>query len=313
MHRITHPALIAILVTFTIQSTSLAQRQIAPPPPAPMMDLWGITALDSLRLIAVGDYGIFRWSTDGGITWTHRLSESQFAFRNIMFFDSTVGIAAGFWSTLFRTIDAGRNWAKIDLHQDLHLPGLALVGPRHAWLSGAEGCVLRSTDAGVTWTRMQTGVSTMLDAISFADSLHGWCSSVQGSMLRSTDGGESWTAQNLKTSIPVTSLFAQSASTCWAAGYNGLILKTDDGGETWNKKSGYTADFTRIQFDSKGTGWAVGKRGVVAYSSDGGEQWRLHHLKASATINAICFPADGKALTVGAAGSIEIFPTKPQQ
>ena len=306
--------LIASLVLLPAFSGTLrAQGKIAPPPPMPSMDLWDVAALDSMHIIAVGDYGIFRWTTNGGSDWVHKLSAAQFAFRNVRFFDRSTGIASGFWSTLFRTTDSGRTWSDVDLGQKQHLPGMSSAGNRHAWLSGAEGCILRSDDAGLTWTRTPSGTTLMLDAIAFADTLNGWCSSVQGLLLRSTDGGRSWTEQNFPTPIPVTSLYAVSPTTCWAAGYNGLILKTEDGGNTWSRKDAYATDYTRIRFDSGGIGWAVGKRGTVSYSTDHGEHWRLHHLVSTRTLNGICFPTTGMALVVGAGGAIDSFKAIPEK
>lgn len=296
-----------------LSGTLTAQGRIAPPPPMPSMDLWDAVALDSMHIIAVGDYGIFRWTTNGGSDWVHKLSAAQFAFRNILFFDRSTGIASGFWSTLFRTTDSGRTWSDIDLGQKQHLPGMSIAGGRHAWLSGADGCILRSVDAGLTWTKEPSGTTLMLDAIAFADSLHGWCSSVQGLLLRSSDGGRTWTEQKFPTPIPVTSLYAVSPTTCWAAGYNGLILKTEDGGITWSRKDAYATDYTRIRFDGLGTGWAVGKRGAVSYSTDHGEHWRLHHLASTRTLNAMCFPSPGRVLAVGAQGVIDSFQAQPEK
>ena len=263
--------------------------------------LWDVTCTDSLRCVAVGDYGVIIRSSDGGRSWTQQLSPNQFALRGVVFFDDSTGVVAGFRGSCFRTTDRGDTWQTADLGTEASLPGMSAVGYT-IWLSGEDGTILRSTDRGLTWKHLESGVSVMLDAISFADARHGWASSVQRTMLRTTDGGDSWTEQDIDSFLPVTTICARSATECWAAGQHGLMLRTTDGGASWQRIEAYETDYVSITFDHRGTGWAVGRRGAIVRGERDNLRWRLHDLTTAKALHGITFLPNNTALAVGLHG-----------
>ena len=273
--------------------------------------LWDVTFTDSLHGCAVGDYGVILLTTDGGISWSQRLSKRQFAFRKIHFFDDSTGIATGFHGTCFRTTDAGEHWESISIGTEATLPGMAAVGST-VWLSGEGGTMLKSTDRGSTWKSLRTGTDRMLDAISFADERHGWASSVQRILLRTVDGGESWEEIPVDVFTAMTALHARSAEEVWMAGYHGLIMRSLDGGITWSEIDAYRTDYVDITFDDRGRGWAAGNRGAVVHAREGNLSWRLHDLTDAGSLHAIAFLPNNTAVAVGDAGAIyrlaEVYP-----
>lgn len=276
--------------------------------------LWDITCTDSLNCYGVGDYGVIIFSTDGGESWTQRLSPDQNALRSVHFFDDSTGIIAGFRGSCFLTTNRGESWTAASLPASVTLPGLSVVG-NTVWLSGESGSIFKSTDRGLTWTQLATGTDVMIDAISFADAHHGWASSVQRKLLYSNNGGSTWTEQKIDAFLPITTVRARSALECWVAGYHGLLMRTIDGGRSWQRVDAYETDYSSIKFDARGTGWAVGKRGAIVRGEEGNLRWRLHDLTTARKLHGITFLPDNKALTVGLDGMVfkhyELYPPPP--
>lgn len=278
------------------------------------MHLWDVDCADSLSCIAVGDFGVMLFSTDGGESWKQRLSENQFALRNVHFFDDSLVIVAGFRGSCYRSTDGGGNWTAVALPTAVTLPGMSVVG-HSIWLSGDGGTIVTSSDRGLSWRTLNSGTDRLLEAISFADQQHGWASSSQRVLLRTTDGGEHWQEQQIDAFLPVRTIHARSADECWAAGYRGLLLRTLDGGTTWQRIDAYETDYVSLTFDDKGTGWAVGKRGAIVRGEDDNLRWRLHDLTGTGALNAITFLPNNQALSVGMHGMIlklyERIPSPP--
>lgn len=279
------------------------------------MHMWDVDCADSLHCMIVGDFGVILTTSDGGERWKQQLSKNQFALRNVHFFDDSVVIVAGFRGSCYRSTDRGSNWTTVALPTDVTLPGMSVVG-NSVWLSGEKGTIVTSSDRGLSWRTLNSGTDRMLDAISFADPLHGWTSSSQRILLRTTDGGEHWQEQQADAFLPVRTIHARSADECWAAGYHGLLLRTLDGGESWQRIDAYETDYVSLAFDAQGTGWAVGKRGAIVRAENNNLRWRLHDRISTATINAITFLPNNKAVAVGMNGILmklqECYPAPPE-
>lgn len=265
--------------------------------------LWDVTCTDSLHCYAVGDYGVIMYSTDGGESWTQKLSPNQRALRHIHFFNDSTGIITGFHGTCYRTQDRGKSWTESPLNTETNLPGLSVVG-NTVWLSGAGGVILKSTDQGLSWEKLNSGTDVALDAISFADARNGWVTSVQRKVLRTRDGGASWQEQPVEAFLPIMTVCARSADECWIAGYHGLLMRTIDGGQSWQRIDAYDTDFYALAFDAKGTGWAVGKRGAIVRGEDSNLRWRLHDLTTAKELHGITFLPGNQALAVGMYGMV---------
>lgn len=265
--------------------------------------LWDVAFADSLHGSIVGDYGVIMRTTDGGESWTQKLSSDQHAFRNVRYLNDSVGVAAGFRGSFHRTEDRGSSWTRIPLPTEYTYPGMAVVGST-IWLSGENGSILKSTDMGSTWSALESGTDVMLSSISFADAKHGWCASPQRVLLHSSDGGTTWEKQKLDSFLPVTTLFARSASECWLAGYHGLLMRTSNGGSSWQKLNAYETDYIRLAFDNRGAGWAVGKRGAIVRAEKNNTSWRLHDLTSAKSLHGITFLPNNQAIAVGEFGAV---------
>ena len=76
--------------------------------------LYGVHAVDTSIVIAVGASGTILRTTDGGTTWTPQSSGTIWPLNGVFFTDANTGTAVGGEAvepaTILRTTDGGANW-----------------------------------------------------------------------------------------------------------------------------------------------------------------------------------------------------------
>lgn len=182
--------------------------------------------------------------------------------------DGTDVWAAGDGGRLWRSLNAGVNWAPRNLgasplrgvaHTGLHvlvvgdsgqvyrsadnggafalmtiggLPALRAVAQpatNRAYVAGDGGTLRRSDDGGATWTPQVSGTSARLNALAFSDADHGWAAGDGGTLLRTVDGGGSWTPVALGTTNELYAV-AQNGASVWVTGAEGTCLVSTNSG-----------------------------------------------------------------------------------
>ncbi|MCI4063747.1 oxidoreductase [Micromonospora sp. R77] len=194
-----------------------------------------------------------RWQlTDTGVT--ARL-------RGLAPVDGRVAWASGSDSTVLRTVDGGRHWARVGPTTDVPLQFRdieAFDARRAVVLSigpGGESRVYRTDDAGGTWTETfrNSDDAAFYDCLTFFDDRHGLALSdpVDGRfrLVSTADGGRSWSVlptDGMPAALPGEFAFAASG-TClvtadhgpdraWFAtggGATARVFRTADRGLTW--------------------------------------------------------------------------------
>ena len=174
--------------------------------------LTAVFAVDEKNLWAVGHWGVILKSVDGGEHWSlnHSDLERDQPIFTVWFADAQHGVAAGLFSLLMVTDDAGQTWTNVKLpvasdkvKSDLNLFQLFSAKTGDVWLAAEQGMVYHSADRGHSWDVVATGnIGTFWSGLVLADGslLVG---GLEGKMFRSTDHGKSWTqiANELKSSV----------------------------------------------------------------------------------------------------------------
>lgn len=195
------------------------------------------------------------WATyNGGESWIDITDTSMFSpgnplyFGNSYFFlDKETGFA-GSTNSIYRTIDGGLSWQKMNTptlidssSSNIYKPNkIFFLDNKYGWASCSmmtdQGFVLKTTDGGQNWFTCNPIIGDLYN-IHFADSLHG-----------GTTGG-SWfytcvmmTENNFDTishlyvnnwlQLP-DAIFYQNASTIWMSGWPAVIYKSTDGGTSF--------------------------------------------------------------------------------
>jgi photosystem II stability/assembly factor-like uncharacterized protein len=308
------------------------------------VDLYGVCAVDSLRLWAVGDEETVIRSTDGGITWDEQLHEYYpgYDFKLVQFFNAEVGWVMG--SGIYRTIDGGAHWDWQHNPSGEYIYGMAPVHRLLCYAVTYGGAIMKTEDGGDNW-RIIADLNRWLSSVSFVNSENGWVTT-SDSIFHTTDGGATWTAHYTGiASGPVTCAFVDQ-NHGWVGSYN-EIGYTTDGGVTWSVNSSmpsgsnyprliargpteawmagsyllHTTDGTTwhqqdlaplssysayaINFSDPDRAWIVGYGGRIGRSEDGGQTWREMSNSDHVQPTSLDFVDDRHGWLVGGYGEIE--------
>ena len=137
----------------------------------PFLDVW---FYDARRGYAVGAYGMFFGTTDGGQSWDvaseNVPNPDRLHINSIAAVGSHTLVLIGEMGLLIRSDDLGKSWTRMEAPYDGSLFGLVSEGDDEL-LFGLRGHVYRSSDSGISWAELQTGSEQTLLAGVF-DSRH---------------------------------------------------------------------------------------------------------------------------------------------
>ncbi|MGA7575656.1 MAG: hypothetical protein WBV31_12995 [Terriglobales bacterium] len=219
---------------------------------------YGVDALSTEDVIISGfydstqTYGVYRWSHDGGKTWTDDLSFGPAWMQRVRYANSKDGIIMEFPGSNSvteseYTVDGGgqlSNWTSSVANPsggwfDFQF---SLLGNLHARSSGINYCT--SLNGGEKWACGNSVDSVFDGPVFFLNDKYGWVGggeispNVEGWLHLTTDGGKSWSGRTLDGPWPIRSILFLTDKTGWATGGNvysnvGGMYFTSDGGNTW--------------------------------------------------------------------------------
>lgn len=147
---------------------------------APFLD---VILTDDERVVAVGAYGMYVESSDGGESWEHRILEPEEldaaapaaeAAEEEFYYDyhlNDVAIADnGRWyiaaeaGNVYRSDDHGETWLRLPSPYEGSFFGVLPMNGDRVLVLGLQGRLFQSGDAGVSWTRIDTGTDATLTA-----------------------------------------------------------------------------------------------------------------------------------------------------
>ena len=221
---------------------------------------YGVDALSEKDVIISGfydsseAYGVFRWTENGGKTWTSDMSPGSEWLQQVRFVKKQNGImmplaASGDSPTTAEyTTDGGATLS--DWNSAVANPSGAWFAPQfsflpnlHARASGVNFCT--SLTGGSAWTCGPSVDSVFDGPVFFLNDKFGWVGggeispNVEGWIHVTTNGGKTWSGRTLDGPWPIRSLLFLNSKTGWAGGGNvytdvGGIYFTTDGGNTWS-------------------------------------------------------------------------------
>ena len=228
--------------------------------------LSGVAFTDDGRLgLAVGENGILLKSTNGGIGWKARQTNTTESLR------------------------------AIDISANGQL----------AWAVGDAGTILRSPDGGDTWIQRFVPTTATLHSVTFGpDELTGWAAGTEGTVLRSVDGGDSWTMTSTRGRQELRSVApGPPGESVWVVGTNGTIVSIRGRAwVTWDYDQSH--DLLSVTLAANGqTGWAVGATGILSRLDGSG--WSPAMQIAPASLLSVATGAEGRnVVAVGTDGTI---------
>ena len=188
----------------------------------------------------IGQATDYFYSPDAGRTWRHQnLSDLAQALVEVTFVSADVGFIGGMAkgatnagpAVLLKTIDGGRNWRQVFLHDG----GRGYVwkmfplssGMIYAALQSQDGVyrIIRSTDLGEHWDLITVATGQPLgpgvQAVGFVDPSTGWVGGFFPGMWATSDGGKTWNKVQL--SDWMINRFEAVGNTLFTAGGRGIL------------------------------------------------------------------------------------------
>ena len=161
---------------------------------SPMLTVWFANARDGY---ALGAYGIFLSTRDGGETWVmdgNRLDNPEkYHLYDIARSSAGTLLVAGEAGTLSRSLDAGDSWQRVDAIYAGSFFGAIAASDGSLLTFGLRGNVFRSTDEGESWVHIDTGDQRTLMCGTVTDNGSIILAGSAGAVLHSKDDGESFT------------------------------------------------------------------------------------------------------------------------
>ena len=238
-----------------------------------------------------GRYGTVLHTTDGGKTWAHQDSGTDFTLLSIYFVDLRRGWAVGDEGAIIHTADGGKTWEKQKSPVPFYLTDVYFMDPLKGWIVTGRTHILFTDDGGKQWRVQFSDEDYILKAVSFADRLHGWAVGEYGYIYHTRDGGVTWEKQagyfdisgETGDIVGGTFLFdvvAVDPQTAWAVGIDGYVIRTVDGGNTWQEvqTGAPKKQLFSVETDKKSR-IVIGGSGALLSSFDKGQSWHRPRLE----------------------------------
>jgi photosystem II stability/assembly factor-like uncharacterized protein len=237
-------------------------------------------------LAAVAQAGDNKWTSSG--PYGAQIGAISFhpTINNLIF--------AGGGGSLFRSVNAGQTWQRLQLTGAGQFPGafIVRVHPQNpSLILAASYSTFASTNQGATWQEISP--TSRLDGDFIMDMEFDPASSqvlygvtYRSGVLKSTDGGRTWQAKNTGLKIipvvpccdePSIEVDPKNGKTVYALLASRLVYKTTDGGDHWTQlKNGLDlhdreAFFLTVDRKNPQTIYAGGSNSFK--STNGGAQW----------------------------------------
>ncbi len=177
----------------------------APEEERPLLDV----LVESDRVLAVGAYGFYLESRDGGDTWQTRVFKS---------------VAPG------DEEPPAQRESDEAIGEDLHLNQIARAENGDLFIAAEAGTVYRSRDDGMTWQRLAPPYEGSFFGVLPLQAQSLLVFGLQGRLFRTDDAGETWRSIETGTSAVLMNGARLADGTAIVVGSAGTLLVSHDGG-----------------------------------------------------------------------------------
>ncbi len=192
---------------------------------SPLLNVW--FANDSVGY-ALGAYGVFLRTQDGGDTWVvegNRLDNpDNYHLYDIVRSSAGTLLVVGEAGTLARSLDDGNEWVRVEAPYEGSYFGAVAAGDGSLLIFGLRGNVFRSTDEGATWTAVDTGDNRTLMCGSNGDGDSIFLAGAAGAVLKSNDNGASFAVIPTEGNTVYSGVSATPEGRVLLVGFGGIFM-----------------------------------------------------------------------------------------
>lgn len=221
--------------------------------------------------------------------------------------NDSYGLAVGDRGGLFKTVDNGNTFSKIDVNISANLQDVDVSKAGNSVTVGDSGIILFSYDQFNSYTEVNSGTKENLLQIKFINDKTAFAIGVNGTILRSHDSGFTWdilTHNNPETFFDIHFVNNDKG---FIVGRNGTLLFTSDGGTTWITEESFTDKYLKsIDFFDAKNGAVVGGGGTVFITENGGSSWKERSLSGISGLQKVKYISEEFIIAVGSRGTLVI-------
>ena len=265
--------------------------------------------IDQNTGFSVGDEGKILKTTNAGINWVEKQSNTVQNLNEVQFVDGNVGYICGDTGVVIKTSDGGENWQMLSTGITDNLNGINFYDLNLGFTVSKNSRILKTTNGGLNWSitlnnpigsfesvsktdnssiyyltteveiykTTNTGLTWNLmtnqyggKKIYFLDSLNGY--TVGGSFtVRTSNGGLNWILQNTNVNAPQCGIHFVNINNGYAVGSEGTISRTTNGGSNWTPQTKITNNrLLSVFFTDADNGYITGDYGTLLKTTNGG-------------------------------------------
>ena len=266
----------ALLASSLTANAALAWTQRASSTTVNLYDV----AVKGSTLIAVGDSGIIRRSTDGGLNWNSVPSGTEQQLRDVDFASNGDGslYAVGSFGTVIKSSNEGASWSAVTVGSAETFESVAVVDGQNIAIGGANGTLLTTTDWGQTWQLRQLGSTRKVTAVESRSSAALILAFLDnGVPMRSENFGATWAEGSMTGFDNMLDIEMLNSSIAYASGLSGRVVKTTNGGISWTDTATPASVSTEALHDialhDSTNLMVVGTSGTIISTNDSGNTW----------------------------------------
>lgn len=215
---------------------------------------------------------------------------------DLFFINSGIGYVVGYNGDIFRTIDSGIVWQKMNSGTTLHLQSVFFINSNIGFISGQamSGCLdndcdkgavfLKTTDGGETWTKKLFEDYVAIKSLHFFNETKGlaiiYTPDVPNSrdyyIAKTENGGDSWEFLDLNIK-PTYDKFYCVENVVYIAGDDQKVFRSPDYGRNWETlitPISASNDVRDLYFYNETVGFMDGGTNIYK-TTDGGLNWEI--------------------------------------
>ena len=193
----------------------------------PLMDVW---FRDENHGFAVGAFGEFLGTKDGGVTWealNASLDNKERSHLNAVTGVGNVVFIVGEAGHIFRSTDAGESWALLESPDPENGSFFAVnvdSSGNQIMVSGLRGAMYRSSNQGNTWKQIDESLHKNMNAVFFGEKEVVLAVGNDGAFLRSRDAGRTFKAHIQEDRLTIASVIEAADGNYVLVGAGGIKL-----------------------------------------------------------------------------------------
>jgi photosystem II stability/assembly factor-like uncharacterized protein len=196
----------------------------------PLMDVW---FRDASTGFAVGAFGEFLKTEDGGVTWVSiadRLDNEERNHLNAITGKGDLMYIAGEAGHIYYSKDGGSAWSLLESPDPENGSFFAvnIISGDQVFIAGLRGAMYRSADSGATWKQISEDLHKNMNSVYFAGNDTVIAVGNDGAFLRSRDGGRTFLPSVRKNRLTVASAVEAADGNYVLVGAGGVEVVSPD-------------------------------------------------------------------------------------